>query len=141
MKKPANLVAEYPTGGMLIDSLAFSSQGYIFVGLYGRIETFDLRKSRVINDVSVPTIVGKFHAFRVTADGKKLLAGTHSGRIRVFDIHEDGSLELSGAFDEHKGPVKMIVVSDDSKLVVSYESSQWISYLGLRHAERKRCIA
>lgn len=119
-----------PKMGWSVKSLAFSPNGrFLAVGKQDRtLYLYDLqRQERIVTHHELEDL-GSLPCLAFSPDGSKLIAGGHSGLIRVWDVEENGLLLQSLNFEQHHKEISSLCISADGKHVLSGDEDEIARY-------------
>ncbi|HEY2147390.1 MAG TPA: hypothetical protein VGH32_05600, partial [Pirellulales bacterium] len=111
----------YGEMGWGVKSLAFSPDAkWLAAGKMDRaLLLFNVETAAKTASVEKQESLNQVTAVAFTPDGKKLLSGSSTGEIAIWDINRAGQLTRSGQFAGHTSGVRAIAISRDGKSVLS----------------------
>lgn len=101
--------------------IAYSPQGE-FLAIaenFGAIATYDVNSASLIVSSKHRNAYQNLTALCFSADGKLLISGSSDGRIEVWAVSADGTLNWEREFELHTSDVVKIAISHDNKTAIS----------------------
>ncbi len=120
--------SSFTVGGrrVLGPALALSPRNVVFVPEGKGIASYDLETKKRIDYKTVGRWVGKLDkvvALAATLDGRFMVAGFESGRVKLFQLDSIGKFfEIIKLDQHHFRPINQIAVSPDSQLVATIDA-------------------
>jgi mono/diheme cytochrome c family protein len=114
-------VRRFKAGIWGTQSLAFSPDGaWLAVGKMDEtLLVVDVNSTKTLSTQEKLRDHQMVSAVAFTTDGTKLLSAGYSGLIQVWNVGRDGTLSRASQFSGPRGEVKFLVVSNDSRLVLT----------------------